>query len=66
MVKARVADVTVSLYWDQRRKVWTATVSGTGHSEWKTIRTTNPIDQPAAWLLLGAVEREMLSWLPMD
>ncbi len=62
-MKARAADVTLSLYWDDKNKSWTATATGTGHSEWLRIRTTAPVDQAAAWLLLQALQREMESWL---
>lgn len=65
MAKHRTADVTISLYWDQRHKRWTITSSGGHHSEWLAIDTTAEVDQPAAWLLLKAIQREMESWLPM-
>lgn len=66
MSNKRTADVTISLYWDTRWKRWTGTVNGTGHAEWKRIDTTSEVGQAEAWLLLAAVEREMLSWLPTE
>jgi hypothetical protein len=62
-VQKRAADVTLSLFWDQRYKRWTITVTGTKHSEFANILTTSEVGQVEAWLLIQAVKKEMESWL---
>lgn len=58
------ATVMIGLWWDDRWKRWHCRVEHrNGTVAMRSFDTTTDIGQPETWLLLGAVENEVLSWL---
>lgn len=59
--------LTISFYWAPKRKQWDVVIRGKfSGGRWaitRSVDTRAQLDKAAAWLLMGAVEDELMSWI---